>query len=492
MYATCYGLAILKSTSGGSPGSFVSAAKGIDPQEGAPFFNMLAVDPSAPSTLYFTGNHHVYQTRDGAANWVAISPDLVQAGYDAVSAIAVSPFDSNIVFAGTLSGRVFATSSAMAGIGSKWSQVQQSAIPGYFPSINAFAFDPFNQSTVFVVTPTYGSRGVLKSIDGGTTWSVVTHNLPHMPVRDIIFDPDVRNTLYVGTEHGIFESVDSGNNWWPLGTGLPKTAVWKLAFHERSRTLYAATYGRSVWKLTIPTAPTVLTSKNSASFATGPLASDMIAFAEAEAIAPTLVVASDGPWPTELGGVHLDITDSQGQTHPAPIYYVTTNAMTFLVPAGTALGAATAKLTTSAGTIATGTFGIERVSPGLSLPTRPGRESPRASGFERLPVRSTQDYLFDPAQPVGSRVPVAVDLGAFNDQVFLSLYGTGFRGAAQATATVGGVDVDVAGFAAVGIYQGEDVVNIGPLPRALAGRGAVSVVVNFDGKPANTVTVGIR
>ena len=52
--------------------------------------------------------------------------------------------------------------------------------------INAFAFYLFNQSTVFVVTPTYGSRGVLKSIDGGTTWSVVTHNLPHMPVRDII------------------------------------------------------------------------------------------------------------------------------------------------------------------------------------------------------------------------------------------------------------------------------------------------------------------
>ena len=60
----------------------------------------------------------------------------------------------------------------------------------------------------------------------------------------------------------------------------------------------------------------------------------------------------------------------------------------------------------------------------------------------------TQDYLFDPAKPVGSRVLIPVDLGASTDQVFLSLYGTGFRGATQATATVGGVTVPVA-FAAV-------------------------------------------
>jgi len=88
--------------------------------------------------------------------------------------------------------------------------------------------------------------------------------------------------------------------------------------------------------------------------------------------------------------------------------------------------------------------------------------------------------------------PAAVDLGATGDQVYLSLYGTGFRGATAAAASVGAVIVPVAGFAATGVYQGEDVVNLGPLPRSLAGRGQVDIILNFDGKLTNTVTATIR
>jgi hypothetical protein len=35
-------------------------------------------------------------------------------------------------------------------------------------------------------------------------------------------------------------------------------------------------------------------------------------------------------------------------------------------------------------------------------------------------------------------------------------------------------------------------VNVGPLPRSLAGRGEVNVVLSFDGKPTNTVTATIH
>ena len=52
--------------------------------------------------------------------------------------------------------------------------------------------------------------------------------------------------------------------------------------------------------------------------------------------------------------------------------------------------------------------------------------------------------------------------------------------------------VPVLGFAAVSAYQGEDIINIGPLPRSLAGQGEVTVAVSFDGKPANSVTVSIQ
>lgn len=235
-----------------------------------------------------------------------------------------------------------------------------------------------------------------------------------------------------------------------------------------------------------------LTNKNSASFSSGPLAPDMIAFGEASAVAAGLTVASTNPWPVNLGGVHLDITDSQGQTRPAPLYYVTTNAFSYLVPAGTALGPATAKLTTSAGTVLGGSFNVERASPGLYTANSNGSGVPAGFWIRAAGGVQTQDLLFDPNKPLGSRVPVPVDLGAPADQVFLSLYGTGFRAASQATATLGGVSIPVLGFAAVGVYQGEDVINIGPLPRSLAGRGELNLLITFDGKQANTVTVAVR
>jgi uncharacterized protein (TIGR03437 family) len=235
-----------------------------------------------------------------------------------------------------------------------------------------------------------------------------------------------------------------------------------------------------------------LITKNSASYGVDSVAPDVIAFSEAPGIASGLVVAPGNPWPPTLGGVSLEITDSQGQRLPALLYYVTTNAMSYLVPSGTALGPATAKLTTSTGATITGTFNVERVSPGLFTANASGSGVPAGFWIRAAADGSqTQDYLFDPAIPVGSRVPVPVDLGAATDQVFLSLYGTGFRGATQATATVGGLPVNAA-FAAVGGYQGEDVVNVGPLPHSLAGHGPIDVAVTFDGHTTNTVTVSIQ
>ena len=232
-------------------------------------------------------------------------------------------------------------------------------------------------------------------------------------------------------------------------------------------------------------------NKNSASFATGALAADMIAFGETTGtpIAPSLVVAPDGPWPTTLGGVTLDITDSQGATRAATLYYVAPTAMAYLMPAGTALGAGTARLTTSTGVIISSALTIDRIGPALYTANSTG--SGVAAGlFLGFPASGAPSFglLFN----LPNRNPLPVDLGAPGDQVFLSLYGTGFRAATQATATVGGVTVPVQGLAATGIYQGEDVINLGPLPRSLAGHGVVDIVVNFDGKPANTVIASIK
>jgi uncharacterized protein (TIGR03437 family) len=62
----------------------------------------------------------------------------------------------------------------------------------------------------------------------------------------------------------------------------------------------------------------------------------------------------------------------------------------------------------------------------------------------------------------------------------------------QAVATIGGVSVSVTGPVAQSQYVGLDQVNLGPLPRSLAGRGEVAIALTVDGKAANSVTVNIQ
>jgi len=252
----------------------------------------------------------------------------------------------------------------------------------------------------------------------------------------------------------------------------------------------ADTRNNRVRALTSVRVPTAFINRNSASYASGNLAPDMIAFGEAPGIAQELVVASSNPWPTQLGGVSLDITDSQSQHWSAPIYFVAPNSVGYLVPAGIALGPARFNLTTFGGTSFSDTATIAPISPGLYTANSAG--SGVAAGLwlkVALDGTRSQGYLFDP-NTLGA---APVDLGITSDAIYLSLYGTGFRGnSGQITATIGGWSLQVLGASATGQYPGEDLVNIGPIPQYLAGSCELTVVLSFDGEQANPVTVSLR
>ena len=88
----------------------------------------------------------------------------------------------------------------------------------------------------------------------------------------------------------------------------------------------------------------------------------------------------------------------------------------------------------------------------------------------------------------------ALDFGGAGDTVYLSLFGTGIRNRSTLTAvsaTVGGANARVEYAGAQGQFVGLDQVNI-VVPRELAGRGALDVVVTVDGRTANTVQVVAR
>jgi photosystem II stability/assembly factor-like uncharacterized protein len=91
---------------------------------------------------------------------------------------------------------------------------------------------------------------VFRTKDGGDTWTNISGNLPNAPVNDVVIDTE-RDTVYVGSDVGVFflkaDEVAGEENWHAVGTGPPLAPVLDLRLHAPTDTLFAGTFGRSVW-----------------------------------------------------------------------------------------------------------------------------------------------------------------------------------------------------------------------------------------------------
>ncbi len=71
-------------------------------------------------------------------------------------------------------------------------------------------------------------------------------------MNDVVVDPNLPNSLYVATDMGVSSTTNAGGTWSTLMTGLPRVAVLSLKLYAPSRTLRAASHGRSAWDLAVP------------------------------------------------------------------------------------------------------------------------------------------------------------------------------------------------------------------------------------------------
>jgi uncharacterized protein (TIGR03437 family) len=220
-----------------------------------------------------------------------------------------------------------------------------------------------------------------------------------------------------------------------------------------------------------------------------PVAAESIISVYGTELATGTVVATTVPVPISLDGNTVTVTDSDGIARQAPLYFVSPSQINFEIPTGTAMGTATVTIQNQNGTTQSAVIQIGSVSPGIFQVYGLGVVEAWV-----LPVISgAQQPLYLPYQSVaGSVVPVPISLGQSNEQIYLEMYGTGIRDAKNVTVTVGGLSVPVLYYGAAPGYAGEDQVNIGPLPAALAGQGSVKIGLAADGQQANAVTVTIQ
>jgi uncharacterized protein (TIGR03437 family) len=239
-----------------------------------------------------------------------------------------------------------------------------------------------------------------------------------------------------------------------------------------------------------------LSSVSAASYVTGaPLAAASIVSGFGQGLAAGTEAAASQPLPTTLANTTLQVKDSGGVERPAPLFYVGSSQINYLVPDGTALGPATLTVTSGGQVTATGALNIDRVAPGLFTANFDGKGPPAAVAITVAPdLTQTIQAVARCGTAPGSCVTAPIDLGPSGTQVVLALYGTGIRGRsslAGVTAKIGAMDAQLLYAGAQSQYAGLDQVNV-VIPRALAGLGEIDLALTVDGKPANTVRVNIK
>ncbi len=197
--------------------------------------------------------------------------------------------------------------------------------------------------------------------------------------------------------------------------------------------------------------------------------------------------------PTTLSATTVRVRDVTNTERSAGIFFVSPIQVNYLIPTGTAVGAATVTITSGTGVVSSGTINVTDVNPGFFTVRQDGTGLPIA---EIQRVRSGQTLGFEPlwTGSGATATVVPIEWKDPNDVLFLVLYGTGIRNRSQLTnvsAVIGGVNHSASFAGAHTTFAGLDQINL-QLNRGLAGSGNVNVIVSVDGKTANLIQVNFK
>jgi photosystem II stability/assembly factor-like uncharacterized protein len=231
----------------------------------------LVFDPNNSQILYYGGNVLNRSTNRGSS-WTALSPsspnDLAgttdtpdrDPNFGTITTIAPARTAPSTIYLGTDTGRVWKTDN----LGATWTELVDSGLPRRW--VTRVAVDPRNADVAYATFSGFrwaeDAAHVFATEDGGETWHNISGILPNAPVNDVVVDA-VHDLIYVATDVGVYylnnktrprgrplppQPVD---NWREVGAGLPLAPTHDIRLHEPSRTLFAATHGRAIWKIDV-------------------------------------------------------------------------------------------------------------------------------------------------------------------------------------------------------------------------------------------------
>jgi photosystem II stability/assembly factor-like uncharacterized protein len=192
------------------------------------------------STLYF-GTYRLYISTNRGASWTPSAQDLTANSSDVLTAIGVSPSNTNYIYTGSSQGRVMVSTDG----GVNFTNVTAGLPTRFIKSITVSPTDP---NTAYLTVSGFNSGHVFRTTNAGANWTDISANLPNIPVNTFLIDPRNPSTFYVGTDIGIFRTTNAGGAWETFNMGMPPTIVTELDAQPNGL-IQAATYGRGMYEL---------------------------------------------------------------------------------------------------------------------------------------------------------------------------------------------------------------------------------------------------
>lgn len=202
------------------------------------------IQQSTNSNTILLGMNNVWLSRDKGDHFTKISN--FNYGNNKLVSLAIANSDSNVIYA-SFNTRLYQTTDN----GVTWNQMTR---PGN-SNISYIFVDNDNSNKIWATNSGYSKDNkVFESTDGGSTWTNISKNLPNLPVLTIVKQKDSKDKLWIGTDVGVYYIDDDMSDWVLYNTGLPNVIVNELEINYTYNQIYAATFGRGIWKVDIPSA----------------------------------------------------------------------------------------------------------------------------------------------------------------------------------------------------------------------------------------------
>ncbi|HRH66047.1 MAG TPA: T9SS type A sorting domain-containing protein [Bacteroidia bacterium] len=252
-YGSLQYLNILKSTDQGQNFNYIFQNSASPVGGNTTAFIAPFVLAASNSSVIYAGGDSLYRSDDAGFSFYTPSNRQIDSGNFALS-ITTSFTNEDSVYISTAPEDTRSMHVFLSPDGGQTFLDRSAGLPNRYP--RDLAADPRDGRIVYVVFSGFGAGHVFKSTSAGMAWTDISTTLPDVPFHCITLDENHPDTLFAGSDLGVFVSADGGQTWDAFNNGLPDgVQVFDLQLSKADNSLVAFTHGNGTYKVELNSLP---------------------------------------------------------------------------------------------------------------------------------------------------------------------------------------------------------------------------------------------